>query len=68
MRHWDGSNKLMMKFGNGIDGALFELLDVDNNCFGFGDSISDTNAMTSGGYSNQRGETKLHFSTIQFIQ
>ena len=38
-------NKLMVKFGNGIDGIVFELLGARAP---IGDSISDANAISSG--------------------
>lgn len=39
----------MMKFGDGIDGVLFELLGAGNYNGGpFGDSISDANAVRGG--------------------
>jgi len=40
----DGINELMVKFGNGIDGIVFELLGAGAP---FGDPISDNNAICS---------------------
>lgn len=64
---WDRSNKLMMKFGNGIHGMLFELLDA--SAYSFGDPISDTDAMSGGGTTaaNRGGET-LQFQVSTFTQ
>lgn len=44
-RQGDVSNELMVKFGNGIDRIVFELLGTGTP---FGDSISDTNTVFSG--------------------
>jgi len=40
----DGINELMVKFGNGIDGVVFELLGARAP---FGDPVSDNNAISS---------------------
>lgn len=59
LRHWDGSNKLMMKLGDGSDTVLFELLSACKNFSG--NPICDAKAMDSCCSGGGRGGTRLQF-------